>query len=250
MTDRHQAVFVYGVTASTSLPIPPMDGVDSTPVTALPHAGLAALISPISRTELKAADVRAHWRVLESAFKHDTVLPVRFGTVMESGDEVRDRLLDPNAERLTGLLETMQGLIQLNVKGRYDEASLLRSVLRQSPALARLRDRAERSGTLADQVNLGRQVEQEIERQRARDTATVREALASLAASARDEPVRHPDAFNVAFLVARDGTDAFGAGVARVRDALGDRIDLQFVGPVPPFSFADSELGAERSAWA
>lgn len=250
MTQLPAAVFVYGVTAGSAVPIPPIDGVDSAPVGHLEHGDLAALVSPIGRTELRAADVRAHWRVLERAFEHATVLPVRFGTVMESPEEVRDRLLVPNEDRLTELLKTMDGLIQLNVKGRYDEQSLLRAVLRESPGLARLRDRVERSGTLADQVSLGRQVEHEIEQRRARDTAAVRAGLEGLAVAARDEAVRHPDAFNIAFLVARDGTDEFGAGVARVRDQLNDRIDLQFVGPVPPFSFADSDLGAEQGAWA
>jgi hypothetical protein len=243
------AVFVYGVTASSAVPIPPVEGVDSAPVTALAHGRVAALVSPIRRAELRAADVRAHWRVLEQAFEHATVLSVRFGTVMVS-DEVRDRLLEPNEDRLSGLLEAMDGLIQLNVKGRYDEESLLRGILRESPALTRLRERAERSGALPDQVALGQQVEQEIELRRARDAASVRQALQDLAVSARDEPVRHPDAFNLAFLVARDQIDAFGAGVANVRDELGERIELRYVGPVPPFSFADSELGAEERAWA
>lgn len=250
MNQLNEAVFVYGVTAVSALPIPEIEGVDSAPVGTLGHGGLAALVSPINRTELRAADVRAHWRVLERAFEHATVLPARFGTVMETEDEVRHRLLEPNEERLTALLKTMDGLIQLNVKGRYDEESLLRGVLRESRGLARLRERAERSGTMADQVNLGRQVEHEIEQRRAMDAEAVRATLDGLALAARDEPVRHPDAFNIAFLVARDSTDAFGAGVARVRDELGSRIDLRFVGPVPPFSFADTELGAEERAWA
>lgn len=250
MSELQDAVFVYGVTASSAMPIPRIDGVDSAPVSAVSHARLAALVSPIRRIELRAADVRAHWRVLEQAFEHAPVLPVRFGTVMVNEEEVRDRLLEPNEERLSGLLETMEGLIQLNVKGRYDEESLLRGILHQSPDLARLRQRADRSGALADQVALGQQVEQEIERRRALDTASVRQALQNLAVSARDEPVRHPEAFNIAFLVARDNVDAFGAGVASVREELGDWIDLRYVGPVPPFSFADSELGAEERAWA
>jgi hypothetical protein len=169
---------------------------------------------------------------------------------MESEDEVRGRLLEPNEARLTELLEAMDGLVQLNVRGRYDEEGLLRETLRESPALAKLRERAARSTVMADQVALGQQVEHEIERRRARDAATVRQALDGLAVAVRDEQVGHPDAFNIAFLVARDGLDAFGAGVARLRDDLGERIDIRFVGPVPPFSFADSELGAEERAWA
>jgi hypothetical protein len=244
------ALFVYGVTASSAGPIPTAAGVDSAPVGTVQHAGLSALVSPIRRTELRAADVRAHWRVLEDAFAHATVLPVRFGTVMESEDEVRDRLLEPDKERLVELLAAMDGLIQLNVRGRYDEDTLLRAVLRESRPLARLRDRAERSGTLADQVALGQQVEQEIERRRAMDATMVRQALDPLAVAARDESVRHPDAFNIAFLVARDGTDGFGAGVSQLRDKIGERIELSYVGPTPPFSFADAELGAEAGAWA
>jgi Gas vesicle synthesis protein GvpL/GvpF len=243
-------VFVYGVTAGSAPALPAMDGVDAAPVGMLRHAGLAALVSPIDRPQLRAADVRAHWRVLEAAFEHTTVLPVRFGTLMQSEDEVRTRLLDSNQERLTGLLEAMDGLIQLNVKGRYDEQSLLHGILREAPALERLRQRVLRSGVMADQIELGRRVEHEVEHRRARDTAMVRGTLGDLAMAARDEQVRHPDAFNIAFLVARDNTDAFGEGVASVRQQVGDRIELQYVGPVPPFSFADTELGAEERVWA
>jgi hypothetical protein len=250
VTERDEAVYVYGVTGGTVESLPPVDGVDAAPVRALRHAGLAALVSPIGKTRLRAADVRAHWRVLEQAFEHATVLPVRFGTLMESEDEVRQRLLEPNEDRLAELLQAMNGLIQLNVKGRYDEASLLREILREEPALARLRQRAERSGAMTDQIALGQHVERAIERRRARDTDAVRLALDDVAVSSREEQIRHPDAFNVAFLVARDRTDRFGERVGTVRAELQNGIDIRYVGPVPPFSFAETELGTGERAWA
>lgn len=248
MSEVRPAVYVYGVTTETS--VPPVDGVASAPVRPLSHGGLVALVSSMDRTDLSAADLRAHWRVLEHAFHTATVLPVRFGTVMEDDDEVRDRLLDANRERLAELLETMDGLVQVNVKGRYDEEALLRAILRDAPAIAALRDRANRSGALADQVALGQRVEREIDERRARDTALVRQALEDRAAGVREEQVSHPDAFNLAFLVARDGMDAFGEGVPAIQDELGDRIGVRYVGPAPPFSFADSALGAGERAWA
>lgn len=249
MTEDREAVYVYGVVPGTS--IPPADGVDSAPVRALRHEGLAALVSTISRAELRAADVRAHWRVLEHAFEHCTVLPVRFGTLMESDDEVRARLLEPNGDRLAELVDAMDGLIQLNVKGRYDESALLQGILRAAPDLARLRKRANRPGAaLGDQIALGQQVEREIDRRRAQDTAMARQLLEGLAAEVREEPVRHPDAFNLAFLVAREGIDGFGAGVGDVRDQLGDAVEIRYVGPAPPFSFAEGKLEMGAHAWA
>lgn len=248
MTDVREAVYVYGVVPGKS--VPAAEGVDSAPVRALRHAGLAALVSTISRTELRAADVRAHWRVLEHASEHATVLPVRFGTLMETDDEVRERLLEPNADQLAELMAAMDGMIQLNVKGRYDESAMLQGILRAAPELARLRDRADRSGALGDQIALGQQVESAIEQRRAQDTAGARSLLEGLAAEVREEPVRHPDAFNLAFLVARDGMDAFGEGVGRVRDAFGDQIEIRYVGPAPPFSFAEGKLELGERAWA
>jgi hypothetical protein len=169
---------------------------------------------------------------------------------METDDEVRRRLLEPNQDRLAELLTTMDGLIQLNVKGRYDETTLLRQIVQGEPALARLRERSERSGALGDQIALGQQVEQAIEHRRIRDAATVRRTLDTLAVAARDEPVRHPDAFNIAFLVPRDGLDAFGEGVGHVRAALEDQMEIRYVGPAPPFSFAEADLDPGEPAWA
>jgi Gas vesicle synthesis protein GvpL/GvpF len=248
VTGTPQAVYVYGV-AGAAASIPPVDGVESWPVRTLGHAGLTALVSPIGKTELRAADVRAHWRVLEHAFEHGTILPVRFGTVMESEDAVRSRLLEPNEGRLAELLHAMTGLIQLNVKGRYNEESLLRQIVREEPALARLRERAARSGAVAEQLALGQGVEAAIAQRRARDAAAVRRTLEGLATAARDEQVRHPDAFNIAFLVARDNTDTFSEHVSNVRQELGDRIEIRYVGPVPPFSFAETELGSGGPVW-
>jgi hypothetical protein len=250
VSEPRAAVYVYGVVSERAQPIALTDGVDGAPVRTVGHEGLAALVSAISRTQLRAADVRAHWRVLEQAFEHATVLPVRFGTLMDSEDEVRSRLLKANRERLAELLDTMDGLIQLNVKGRYDEDALLREVLREVPGLARLRGRAERSGVVSDQIALGQQVEREIERRRSRDAEAARQALQDLAVTTREEQVRHPDAFNVACLVARDRIDAFGEAVGKVRQMLEDRVEIRYVGPVPPFSFAEAELGTGERAWA
>lgn len=248
MSEPDSAVYVYGVTRATSFP--PVNGVDSAPVRPLTHDGLVALVSPLERTELRAADLRAHWHVLDHVCEHATVLPVRFGTLMASEDELRRGLLDANRERLTELLEAMDGLVQLTVKGRYDEDALLREIFREEPSVAALRERADRSGALADKIALGERIEREIELRRARDTTAMRALLDDRAVSAREEPVGHPDAFNVAFLVARDAMDAFGEAVPAVREQLGQRIAIRYVGPAPPFSFADTELRAGERAWA
>ena len=132
MPQADARVYVYGVLPGADAPKVSAEGVEQAHVRTVEHAGLAALVSTLE------GEVRAHWRVLEDASKSATVLPVRFGTVLEGDRAVRERLLEPNAERLTEMLDELSGRVQLNVRGDYDEERLLREVVRTSPQVAAL----------------------------------------------------------------------------------------------------------------
>jgi hypothetical protein len=231
-----------------------MDGVDGAEVLGIEHGGLVALASRLEKDTLAARDLRAHWRVLEGAFTRTTVLPVRFGTVMESEEAVRERLLAPNAARLSALLEQMRGLVQLNVKGRYDEDELLREIVRSTPAIARLRERLSslpsREAPPAEQIRLGQLVDHAIARHRADDTAAALAILERRAVAARAEEVAHPAAFSLAFLVPRESEGDLGEGVAELRTRLGPWVEVEYLGPLPPFSFADGDLLDGGAPWA
>jgi hypothetical protein len=67
----------------------------------------------------------------------------------------------------------------------------------------------------------------------------------------REEAPSGPDAaFNLAFLVERGGQERFTQAVREVADELRERADVRYIGPLPPYSFADSELSAGSAAWA
>ena len=54
----------------------------------------------------------------------------------------------------------------------------------------------------------------------------------------------HDAAFNLAFLVDREHLDAFSAAVGDLVDEFGQRIEIRYVGPLAPYSFADADLAA------
>ncbi|MFL5826108.1 MAG: GvpL/GvpF family gas vesicle protein [Thermoleophilaceae bacterium] len=244
----NEALYVYGVLpAAEQRPIS-ATGVEGSRVGTVEHAGIAALTSPVHSSALAAArEVRAHWRVLEEASETATVLPVRFGTLMESEEAVRESLLEPNAERLAGLLQEVAGCVQLSVKGEYDEERLLRDVVRRSPAVAQLRERLRTLPGAAgyyDRIRLGELVAGEVARQRDEDTRLVLERLEPLAAAAaQEQPTQQNAAFNLAFLVNRDRQSAFTQGVSKLGEELAERIEMRYVGPLPPYSFAEADLG-------
>lgn len=248
-------VYVYGVGLAADCAAVDVSGVEGGQVRPVEHAGLAALVSPVDGGALAAArEIRSHWRVLEEACGGTTVLPVRFGTLMEDEQAVRERLLEPNAERLEHALRELAGRVQLNVRGDYNEEQLMRDVVTRSRAVAELRDHIRTLPNEAgyyERIRLGELVASEVGHRRAEDTRLAIEMLEPVATGVREEELRSPDAaFNLACLVERERQDAFGKEVRRLGEELGDRISLHYVGPLPPYSFADIELGSEAAAWA
>jgi hypothetical protein len=243
-------VYVYGVVAAADAASISHTGVEGSPVRTVSEGDLAALVSDVAGGALAAArEVRAHWRVLEAVSAQTTILPVRFGTVMEDDDAIRTQLLAANGERLSTLLKELVGRVQVAVKGNYRQDELLRGVVAASPTVAALRKRIEslpEDAGYYERIRLGELVAAEVERRREDDAARALARLEPLAVATRSEGVGTPDAaFNLAFLVERERLDEFSAAVTALIDELGDRVAVRYVGPLAPYSFADAELVTE-----
>lgn len=245
-----EALYVYGVVPAKERDAVTAAGVEGSPVGTVEYDGLAAITSPLEGGTLSAArEVRAHWRVLQEASEHATVLPVRFGTVLESEAAVRERLLERNAERLGGLLKQLAGCVQVTLKGEYRESYVLSDIVRSTPGLsalvARIRARSPEAGYY-DRIMLGERIAAELARRRDADTARAMDRLDPAAVAGRAEEGGAYTAFNLAFLVRRTGLDEFSKLVGGLIDEVREQIDVRYVGPLPPYSFA----GPGGEEWA
>jgi hypothetical protein len=241
------AIYVYGIVAAADAASISRTGVAKAPVRTICEDGLAAVVSDLAGGALAAArEVRAHWRVVEALSERTTVLPIRFGTVLDDDDAVRGQVLEPNADRLKALLEYLRDRVQLAVKGSHVEDRLLNDIVVASPTIAALRARLRRLPENAgyyERIRLGELVAAEVERRREEDAARALARLEPLAVATRSEGLGTPDAaFNLAFLVDRARVDEFSAAVTVLIGELGDHIDVRYVGPLAPYSFADAEL--------
>jgi hypothetical protein len=248
-----EALYVYGVVPAKERDSVSVAGVEGSEVRTVQYDGLAALISRVKGSALSAArEVRAHWRVLQEASENATVLPVRFGTVLESEDAVRERLLVRNAARLDVLLKQIAGCIQVSLKGEYREPDAIQEIVRTTPGLAalaaRIRSRSPEAGYY-DRIRLGERIATEFARMRDGDTARAMDLLEPVAVAARAEEGSANSAFDLAFLIRRSQQDEFSKLVDRLHHECGDRIEIRYVGPLPPYSFADTELDIGGGAW-
>ena len=238
-------VYVHGVTRAGE-----GGAVEGAGARAVVDGELAAIVTDAAG-ETRAADLmRRHWQVLETVAERATVVPVQFGTAMAGDHAVTGEFLAPRRESLETQLATFDGKVQLTLKGTYDEAVLLRSIIEGSPAVAQLRERVRGLSEAAghfERVRLGELVSAEVERRREQDAEALYARLDGLAvATSRESASGLQAAVNAAFLVERERIDEFGRAVAALADELGDRIALRLLGPLPPYSF----VAEEATTWA
>jgi hypothetical protein len=107
------------------------------------HGDLAAVVSEIDAdARVRRDDLLAHARVLETLVEGSTVLPMRFGVIVETDEGVAHNILEAGENRLTSMLNSFDGLVQLTVKADHVEEQALRALLRERPEIRRLRDQA------------------------------------------------------------------------------------------------------------
>lgn len=244
------AVYVYGVVRQAPVGVFGGGGVGlpPAPIRMVESGGLAAVVSDVPGTWRAAnrADVERHDRVLARLSIKQSVVPLRFGTVMASDGQIRERLLEGHADQLAVLLERLEGRVQMSVKAYYLDQALLREVLRRRPQLKARSDALEQlpvAATQAERIALGRAVADAVEEQRELDQRELLAPLAELADETHlDPPASDRQALAAQLLIEERRRPQLDAAVQRLGDAHQSRFALRYVGPIPPYSFCDLEL--------
>ena len=234
--------YVYGIVrAGTEQP--DLVGVDDQPVRVLEHGAVAAVVAAVGLDQARAAraDVVAHSTVLDAFAGRGPVIPVRFGSVLESSDAVVAELLAPDHDRFVALLDDLAGRAQFNLRARYDEAAVLAEVVADDPEIGRLReitrDQPEEA-VYADKVRLGELVARSLETKREADTQILLDLLLPhTAAYHLREGGALEDLADVAFLVNDEQREAFEDAAESAAEAFHPRARLRLLGPLAPYDF-------------
>jgi hypothetical protein len=192
----------------------PLRGVVEEPLLAVvsEHAGAAP--------EPSAATLTAYERIVARLMDRGTILPARFGSMLDDEPEVR-ALLRRRREDLVARLRRVRGAVEISLRASSREAT---------------RPQSDDGGTQSGTAYLRERLEL---RQSARRVAGELDSLKPLALSSRRTLEPRPDVPLLdAYLVDRERVDEFVALVEQIDVDLDD-VDLVCTGPWPPYSFAE-----------
>lgn len=192
-----------------------------------------------------------HQAVIERVMKDYPVLPVKFGTLVESDGEVQ-RLIEQGHRKFTQALIWLDGRVEMEVAATWDLNRVLADI-GQEDEIVRLKKamaNRPRGEVLEQQIRAGKIVKESLDRRRIKYQERMLQSLQAMALDVRPNAlVADEMVMNVAFLIQRDQEGEFDKRVRELDQAFYDQMNFRVIGPLPPYSFATVEVarpGAEK----
>lgn len=236
-------LYLYGiVSAGVELPAD-CQGVGRAPVRLLKEGSLGAIVGDLRTAayEARREDLVAHSDVLQSVVSSSDVLPMGFGTVFTSADELTRTFLQPNHDALSRMLDTVEGMVEIQVRAEYEPDEIARDIATSDRQLQKLQARVRSRDDVQTKIELGRRFATVLDQRRYADGRSIVDRLAPVArdASVGDAPGEY-GVVRASFLVARHDVTRFDEAAEASVESLGGRVRIRCVGPLPPYSFVDA----------
>jgi hypothetical protein len=225
-------------------------GGDPTEVYTVNWRDLAAVMSdsPPGVQDPTRENVLAHQRVNETVMQEHTVLPMSFGTVFKTKDDIIE-FLRSAYDAFADVLNKMENKLEFGLKVLWDRDAVLQAIEQDDEDIRRLKSEiaSQKGSTYFARMQYGRLVDAALQARSERYVAEIFAALRDVAVAARsNKPIGDRMIMNAAFLVSRQEEPAFDARVKEL-GATYDKLTFKYTGPWPPYNFVNIRLKLERA---
>ena len=219
-------------------------------VATINYKNLAAVVSdtPLTVHDPTRENVLAHQTVNETVMKKYTVLPMSFGTVFKTADDIVE-LLRSAYEAFRDVLDKMQDKVEFGLKVLWDRDAVVREIEKDEEEVQRLKAEISnaKGSTYFARMQYGRLIDAQMQGRSERYVAEIFQALRDVSVASRsNKPIGDKMILNAAFLVSRDREAAFDALVREIGSRYAD-LTFKYTGPWPPYNFVNIRLKLERA---
>jgi hypothetical protein len=213
------------------------------------HRSIAAVASDtlLEVHEPTRENVLAHERVNEAVMATHTVIPMSFGTVFKTREDIVE-LLRSAYDAFQDVLVKMDDKLEFGLKVLWDREVIIREIESQDDDVRRLKNEimSQKGSTYFGRMQYGRLVDAALQARSERYVADIFEQLQRVSVAARaNKPIGDKMIMNAAFLVLRSAERAFETAIKAI-GAKYDQLTFKFTGPWPPYNFVNIRLKLER----
>ncbi len=216
--------------------------------------GLCMVVSdhPLSRFVVNPENMLAHQNVIEAAMKEfNSVLPIRFGTIAATPDEIRN-LLNRRYSEFMELLKQFENKVELNVRGTWKNMGMIYKEIDKEHAklqdiradIEKLDDKGKRKLKIMEAGNL---VEHALIEKKQEETEKIIDAFRRSVFEFKLNKTNGDAMFmNTAFLVNSGREVEFDNIMADLGNRYEDRSDFVYTAQLPIFNFIDLKIFPEK----
>ena len=225
------------------------------PVYTVNYLDIAAVVSktPVAIFDPTRENALAHEHVIETVMKNHTIIPMSFGTVFRTDDDIREVLKGIYAS-LKDVLKQMSGKLEFGLKVNWDRDQIIEELKQHDEEIRRFHHeiiRKQLQSTYFARMQLGRMIDKSLAERATQYVREIYEALRSVCVASRDnQPIGDKMIMNAAFLVDRSRESEFDSIVNKIAKKYGKRLKFKYTGPWPPYNFVNIRLKLERVSQA
>jgi hypothetical protein len=225
-------------------------GAEPSDVYTVHYRNLAAVVSdaPLEVLDSTRENVLAHERVNETVMREHTVIPMSFGTIFKTREDIVE-LLRSAADAFGDVLNKMQNKLEFGLKVLWDRDQAVREVEAEDEDIGRLKKEisGQKGPTYFARMQYGRLVDSALQSRSERYVAEILDQLRDVSVASRiNKPIGDKMIMNAAFLISRDRENAFDSKVKSIAGRF-DKLTFKYTGPWPPYNFVNIRLKLERA---
>jgi len=225
-------------------------GAEPAEVHTVHYRDICAVVSntPIVVQDPTRENVLAHQRVNETVMQKHTVIPMSFGTVFKTDDDITE-LLRSAYDAFSDVLNKMQEKFEFGLKVLWDRDQIIREIEDDDEDIRRLKSEisSQKGSTYFARMQYGRLIDAALQSRTERYVAEIFSALRDVSVASRsNKPIGDRMIMNAAFLVSREMEQAFDARVKEIGQQY-EKLTFKYTGPWPPYNFVNIRLKLERA---
>jgi Gas vesicle synthesis protein GvpL/GvpF len=191
----------------------------------------------------------AHEHVIETVMKNYTIIPMSFGTVFRTDNDIRE-VLKSIYSSLKDVLHQMAGKLEFGLKVNWDRDRIIEDIKQEDEEIRKFHQeiiRKHLQSTYLARMQLGRMIDKALAERSIGYVREIYEALRGVCVASRDnQPIGDKMIMNAAFLVEREREPEFDDAVNKIGKKYGQRLKFKYTGPWPPYNFVNIRLKLER----
>ena len=191
----------------------------------------------------------AHEHVIETVMRSRTIIPMSFGTVFRTDEDIREVLRSIYAS-LKDVLDKMEGRMEFGLKVTWERDRIIEELKREDEEIHKFHvelTKKHLQSTYFARMQLGRMIDKALAERAAGFVREIYDGLRSVCVASRDnKPIGDKMIMNAAFLIEQPREAEFDAAVNRVAKKFGERLNFKYTGPWPPYNFVNIRLKLER----